>query len=51
MGELYEAQGDVKNAIQRYSDFIALWKDADKSLQPAVQDTRERVARLQAKRG
>jgi tetratricopeptide (TPR) repeat protein len=51
LGELYEAKGDLKNAIQRYSDFIALWKDADTSLQPAVQDARDRVAKLQAKRG
>ena len=51
LGELYEAKGDLKRAIQRYSDFIALWKNADKSLQPTVQDAKDRVARLQAKRG
>ena len=50
-GELYEAKGDLKRAIQRYSDFIALWKDADKSLQPAVQDAKDRVAKLQARIG
>ncbi len=51
LGELYEAKGDVKQAIQRYTDFITLWKDADPALQPAVQAARARVQQLLAKAG
>ncbi len=51
LGELYEAKGDTKRAIQRYGDFIELWENADNALQPAVKDARERIARLQKKTG
>jgi tetratricopeptide (TPR) repeat protein len=51
LGELYEAKGDTKRAIQRYSDFVELWRNADPSLQPLVKDVRERIARLQRKTG
>ena len=51
LGELYEAKGDTKRAIQRYSDFVELWKNADPALQPLVKDVRERMARLQKKTG
>jgi serine/threonine protein kinase/tetratricopeptide (TPR) repeat protein len=51
LGELYEAKGDAKRAIQRYSDFVELWKNADPALQPLVKDVRERIARLQRKSG
>jgi tetratricopeptide (TPR) repeat protein len=50
LGELHEDAGHTKQALQRYSDFVALWKNADPSLQPAVTAARERIARLQAKR-
>ena len=50
VGELHEDAGHTKEAVQRYSDFVALWKNADPSLQPAVKAARERIARLQAKR-
>ncbi len=50
LGELHEDAGHTKEAVQRYSDFVALWKNADPSLQPAVKAARERIARLQAKR-
>jgi eukaryotic-like serine/threonine-protein kinase len=45
-GELYEAKGDRKKAIERYSRFVELWKNADPELQPGVREIRERVARL-----
>jgi tetratricopeptide (TPR) repeat protein/tRNA A-37 threonylcarbamoyl transferase component Bud32 len=51
LGELYEAKGDTKRAIQRYSDFVELWKNADPALQPLVKDVRDRIARLQRKAG
>lgn len=47
LGELYEAKADTKRALQRYSDFVALWKNADPVLQPAVKDVRARIAGLQ----
>ena len=51
LGELYEERGDVAKAIQRYGDFVELWKRADPALQPAVQSARERIAKLQRKAG
>jgi len=51
LGELHEDAGHTEEALQRYGDFIALWKKADASLQPAVKAAKERMARLQAKRG
>ena len=46
LGELYEAKGDRKQAIEYYEKLIALWKDADPELQPIVKDAKARVARL-----
>lgn len=51
LGELYEERGNVAQAIRRYREFMELWKDADPQLQPVVQDVKERVARLEQKRG
>jgi tetratricopeptide (TPR) repeat protein len=54
LGELYEAKGQSEKALQRYQDFVDLWKTADPGLQPRVRDVRARVDRLraaQAKRG
>jgi hypothetical protein len=51
---LYEAKGQSEKALQRYQDFVDLWKTADPGLQPRVRDVRARVDRLrdaQAKRG
>jgi len=50
LGELYEDAGNPKQALQRYSDFVALWKNADASLQPAVKSAKDRMVRLQEKR-
>jgi len=46
LGELYEQRGDRDDAIRYYSEFVALWKDADPELQPQVEDVRRRIARL-----
>ncbi|HEV7990232.1 MAG TPA: protein kinase [Gemmatimonadaceae bacterium] len=46
LGELYEARGDRPQALRHYRVFIELWKDADRALQPKVQDARRRVAEL-----
>jgi tetratricopeptide (TPR) repeat protein len=46
LGELYEARGDRTRAIEHYSRFVDLWKDADPVLQPAVRQAREHLAAL-----
>jgi tetratricopeptide (TPR) repeat protein len=43
LGELYVAAGDTTRAVQRYGDFVELWKDADAALQPKVAEIRERI--------
>ena len=59
LGELYEskaartadgraARADRMRAIQYYSQFVNLWKNADAELQPQVSDVRRRIARLSA---
>ena len=48
LGELYEAKGDITNAIKNYEEFVKLWKDADPELQPQVADIKARIARLRA---
>jgi hypothetical protein len=45
-GELYEARGDVANAVKHYKDFVETWKGADAELQPKVAEVRRRIARL-----
>jgi tetratricopeptide (TPR) repeat protein len=46
LGELYEAKGDRKQAVEYYEKLVALWKNADPELQPIVKDAKARVARL-----
>lgn len=46
LGELYEAKGDVTNAVKYYREFIDLWKRADPELQPRVAEVRRRISRL-----
>ncbi|MBK5189272.1 MAG: tetratricopeptide repeat protein [Gemmatimonadaceae bacterium] len=46
LGELYEAKGDRKQAIDYYEKLVALWKNADAELQPIVKDAHARIARL-----
>ena len=46
LGELYEAKGDARRAVESYDKFVALWKDADPELQPIVRDVRGRITRL-----
>ncbi len=48
MGELYEGRGEREKAKEYYSRFVALWRDADSDLQPAVQDVKARLAQLSA---
>jgi len=46
LGELAEARGDRKQAVEYYEKLIDLWKTADPDLQPIVKDARQRVTRL-----
>jgi hypothetical protein len=46
LGELYEQRGETARAIERYSQFVTLWKDADPELAPAVREIRSRIERL-----
>jgi tetratricopeptide (TPR) repeat protein len=48
LGEIYEAKGDRKKAIENYLKLTDLWKNADPELQPIVQDAHARIARLSA---
>jgi tetratricopeptide (TPR) repeat protein len=48
LGELYEAKGDHADASRHYTAFVALWRDADPALQPAVAEVRARLAQLGA---
>jgi tetratricopeptide (TPR) repeat protein len=47
-GELAAQLGRPQQAIQRYSQFVELWKNADPDLQPVVKDVRGRIAKLTA---
>jgi tetratricopeptide (TPR) repeat protein len=51
LGELYEAKGNTAKAIENYSKFIDLWKDADPELQPSVKQARARLEELKKKGG
>jgi tetratricopeptide (TPR) repeat protein len=46
LGEIYEARGDKTRAIESYTRFVDLWKDADPVLQPAVREVKDRLAKL-----
>ncbi len=46
LGEMFEAKGDTAKAVEYYSRFTELWKDADPDLQARVKEARDRIARL-----
>ncbi|MEO7458065.1 MAG: protein kinase [Gemmatimonadaceae bacterium] len=46
LGELYEAKGDMKRAVEHYATFVDLWKRADPELQPKAAEVRTRIERL-----
>jgi len=45
-GEIYERQGDAREAVAHYRRFLARWAEADSLNQPLVRDVAARVARL-----
>jgi eukaryotic-like serine/threonine-protein kinase len=51
LGELYDAKGNLDQALTHYTQFVELWKDADADLQPQVQKARDRIRALQRRRG
>ena len=51
LGELYEAKGETRQAIEQYARFVELWADADPELQPQVTEVRGRLERLRARVG
>ena len=51
LGELHEAKGETRQAIEQYARFVELWADADPELQPQVTEVRGRLERLRARVG
>ena len=51
LGELYEAKGETKKAIDRYGQITQLWAKADPSLQPRVKALKQRIAKLMGEVG
>jgi hypothetical protein len=43
LGELHAQLGDTTQAVQRLSQFVELWKDADRELQPQVDNARRQL--------
>jgi len=50
-GELLEAKGEKRPAIEAYERFLYFWRRADPELQPIVRSVRERVDRLRRATG
>jgi len=48
LGELYEAKGDQRRALDHHEAFVSLWKNADPELQPKVAEARARIAKLRS---
>ncbi len=51
LGELYEAGGKPRQAMEHYGRFVELWGEADPVLQPQVAEVRKRLERLRAQTG
>ena len=47
LGISYEKSGWNKKAIEKYEEFLEIWKDADPGI-PEVEDAKERVKKLRA---
>jgi serine/threonine-protein kinase len=45
LGKISDEQGDTTRAIERYSQFLDIWKDADDDLEPLI-DARRRIRDL-----
>jgi cytochrome c-type biogenesis protein CcmH/NrfG len=47
LGLAYEKSGWNKKAIEKYEEFLDIWKNADPGI-PEVQDAKERLKKLRA---
>jgi tetratricopeptide (TPR) repeat protein len=47
LGKIAERQGDMSKAVERYTQFLDLWKDADPGI-PEVEDATKRLKGLRA---
>jgi tetratricopeptide (TPR) repeat protein len=50
-GEIFERQGDARQAVAHYRRFLTRWDEADSLYQPLVRDVAARVARLTRQMG
>ena len=50
LAELYEQRGSQDKAIEHYSKFVELWKNAEPELQPRVAEAQSRLRRLRRER-
>jgi tetratricopeptide (TPR) repeat protein len=48
VAQIYDDKGDVVRAVNYYSRFVELWKDADPDLQPRVKEAQARINALMA---
>ena len=48
LGQLYDEKDDREKALGYYGQFVELWKNADRELQPKVAEARNRMAALTA---
>ncbi|GMQ82215.1 MAG: hypothetical protein BMS9Abin05_1660 [Rhodothermia bacterium] len=46
LGELHSRLGNTESAIEAYTNFVNLWKEADDELQPRVQYARDQIEHL-----
>ena len=46
LGDLYQERGDRNRAIEYYSRFVGLWKNADPELQPRVRSVQSKLEAL-----
>jgi tetratricopeptide (TPR) repeat protein len=51
LGELWQDKGDKAKAVENYTKFVDLWKNADPELQPKVADAKARLAKLSGVEG
>ena len=51
LGELYEAAGNTRKAMEHYGEFVKLWARADPPLQAQVAEVRKRLEQLRRQVG
>ena len=51
LGELYEAAGNTRQAMEHYGQFVKLWARADPPLQAQVAEVRKRLEQLRRQVG